>query len=381
VDTSTFRVLSLCSGIGGLDLGLRLAVPSARTVVMVEREAYCCALLAARMQDGFLDDAPIWTDAATFSGRAWRGAVDCVIGGYPCQPFSVAGRRAGADDPRHLWPHIARILGECEPEWCFFENVAGHLTLGFDVVARELEAMGYRVAAGLFTAAEVGAPHRRQRLYILARRQQRDSLADAGCVGEYANEPRWRRGSRGPAQAVFGGSSAAMAHASDDHGRPGVSGAEAGVGSNGERRGRPSVNGAAVGDTDDARLEGWRVAVGECADELPAWPPGPEEWDRWADVLAVRPELAPAVADADNNRRAGAPVHLPVWRKGEGVSNIDGPSGRVAATETSPQPVVRGVAHGLPHRVDRLKALGNTVVPAAVALAWRSLQRELDNAG
>jgi DNA (cytosine-5)-methyltransferase 1 len=190
------RVLSLCAGIGGLDLGVRLAIPGARTVCYVEREAYCCALLAARMHDRSLDDAPIWTDVATFDGRAWRGAVDCVIGGYPCQPFSVAGRRAGADDPRHLWPHIARILGECEPEWCFFENVANHLNLGYRDVRRELEAMGYRVAEGLFTAAEVGAPHRRQRLFILAHHIGRGR-------GQWANlalaETAGRLGTREPA--------------------------------------------------------------------------------------------------------------------------------------------------------------------------------------
>lgn len=91
---------------------------------------------------------------------------NCIV--HNCQPFSVAGNRAGEDDPRHLWPFIRRHIEVIQPGWCFFENVAGHLTLGFDVVKRELEEMGYWVEAGIYTAEEVGAPHRRERLFILA---------------------------------------------------------------------------------------------------------------------------------------------------------------------------------------------------------------------
>ena len=137
----------------------------------VERETYAAASLVARMEDAALDHAPLWDDIASFDGRPWRGAVDIVTAGYPCQPFSVAGKRRGADDPRHLWPHVARIIGEVEPPFVFLENVAHHLRLGFPEVAAGLVGMGYRLAAGLFTAAEVGAPHRRERLFILAIRE------------------------------------------------------------------------------------------------------------------------------------------------------------------------------------------------------------------
>ncbi len=160
--------LSLCAGAGGLDLGLHLAVPRYRTVGYVERESYAAATLVARMENAALDCAPVWDDVATFDGKPWRGVVDIVHGGYPCQPFSVAGRQLGDKDPRHLWPHIARIVREIRPPLCFFENVAGHLRLGFEQVHDDLRRMGYRVKAGLFTAEEVGAPHRRERLFILA---------------------------------------------------------------------------------------------------------------------------------------------------------------------------------------------------------------------
>jgi len=134
--------LSLCSGAGGLDLGLHLACHGYRTVGHVERDAYAAAVLVARMEDAALDPAPVWDDLATFDGRPWRGAVDIVTAGYPCQPFSVAGKRRGVDDPRHLWPHVARIIAETEPSFVFLENVAHHLRLGFPEVAGGLVGMG-----------------------------------------------------------------------------------------------------------------------------------------------------------------------------------------------------------------------------------------------
>jgi len=173
VDSHTFRILSLCSGVGGIELGFKLAVPKSRTVGYIENEAFACAILEARMQDKTLDEAPIWTDLKTFDGRAWRGKVDCLTGGYPCQPFSVAGKKLGEKDPRHLWPEIKRLITEIEPPICFFENVGGHLRLGFEQVANDLSELGYKVKAGLFTAQEVGAPHKRERLFILA---YRDSI-------------------------------------------------------------------------------------------------------------------------------------------------------------------------------------------------------------
>lgn len=98
----SWRCLSLCAGVGGLDLGVRLAEPAARTVCYVEREAPAASILVARMEDGWLHPAPIWSDLASFDAGAWRGAVDCVVSGDPCQPNSVAGRGLGADDDRWL---------------------------------------------------------------------------------------------------------------------------------------------------------------------------------------------------------------------------------------------------------------------------------------
>lgn len=168
MDQCTLNNLSLCSGGGGLDLGLELALGSLRTVCWVEWEAFAIEYLAQAMEAGCLAQAPVWTDLRSFDGRPWRGVVDCLTAGYPCQPFSLAGKRRGEGDPRHLWPHVARVIGEVEPTIVFLENVSGHLSLGFDQVASDLEGLGYEVAAGLFSAEEVGASQERERLFILA---------------------------------------------------------------------------------------------------------------------------------------------------------------------------------------------------------------------
>ena len=341
------HVLSLCSGAGGLDLGLQIALPSGRTIGLVERDAFAAAVLVARMLDGSLDDAPIWDDVATFDGRPWRGAVDIVTAGYPCQPFSVAGKRRGADDPRHLWPHVARIIGEIKPPFVFLENVAHHLRLGFPEVAGGLVGMGYRLAAGLFTAAEVGALHKRERLFILAIREG-DELASPARLLWHPVE--WREPD---------GTAAALADAEGQRQREPADEANAVAGSgaprdeprddgrdvadaDGERRlqterrqsadSRPDPFGGDVDDADGSRPQGWGDHLGEHAGERAAWPPGPGDTDGWAEYLRRAPNLEPAV------------------RRG---------------------------ADGLAHRVDRLRLCGNGVVPLVAAHALRTLAVEL----
>ena len=113
--------------------------PGTRAMGYVERDAFAAAILVARMEDQTLDQAPVWDDLTGFDGRQRRGAVDLVSAGYPCQPFSVAGKRKGADDPRHLWPHVARVVAEWGPVWVFLENGPNHPNLGYREVREELE--------------------------------------------------------------------------------------------------------------------------------------------------------------------------------------------------------------------------------------------------
>lgn len=138
-----------------------------RTVCYVEREWPCIELLVARMDEGALDAAPICTDLHEFTGRSWFGAVDLVTCGYPCQPYSNAGAMQGGADERDLWPEVCRVLGEVEPGIVFLENVPGHLRLGFDRVLGDLADLGFDAEWGLVRASDVGAPHRRERLFVL----------------------------------------------------------------------------------------------------------------------------------------------------------------------------------------------------------------------
>lgn len=171
VDTTETTHISLCSGYGGIDLGLRRVIPSLRTVAYAEIEAFACEVLLARMEGGQLDAAPIWSDLKSFPWESFRDRVDLLSGGYPCQPFSSAGKRLGTEDPRHLWPSIAAGIRLLRPRMCFLENVEGHISLGLSSVISDLEELGYKVSWGIFSASECGAPHQRKRVFILAHDQ------------------------------------------------------------------------------------------------------------------------------------------------------------------------------------------------------------------
>lgn len=187
-------ILSLCTGGGGLDLGVELALPSARIVCMVEREAFSVAHLVSAMEQGLLAPAPVWSDARTFAGRPWRGCVDGLIGGIPCQPHSVAGLRLAEEDERDLWGPTRRIIVQARPWFVVIENVDGMLSSGGgERVWRDLGRLGFEVEIGLFTASEVGLPHERERVFILG---VSEALADA-C------SPRFQGGELGrPSRAL-----------------------------------------------------------------------------------------------------------------------------------------------------------------------------------
>lgn len=344
--------LSLCAGGGGLDLGLMLAEPSFHTRCFVEWEEYPRQAIIAAQRAGYFAPAPIWDDLRTFDGRPFRGAFDTILAGYPCQPFSHAGQRRGADDERHLWPEVARVIREVEPEWVFLENVAGHVSLGLETVLRELWGMDYTPAAGLFTAAEVGAPHERKRVFIVAHRrnsgpsraggdtQPEGTVEFAGHGGgtQVANAPRHVGGiHEGPGPEGNGTS---------DAGRRGGAMADA---SGAERQGQQP------GQRD---TRGWQEPHGHSA--LPRgaglFPPGPGDADAWAAVLRSSPDMAPAAAARDLHawaRRLEA--HGREWWQAEA------------------EPAFCRMVDGLSHRSQPLRLLGNAVHPLTAGLAWRSL--------
>ena len=217
------RALELCAGYGGFSLGLREHDVS--TVAYVERDSYAAAVLVARMEEKRLDQAPIWDDLCTFDGAAWRGRVDIVTAGFPCQPFSSAGKQLGLDDERWIWPWIARIIADVQPRYVFLENVTGLIRAGLGHVLTDLAELGFDAEWGLLSAAAVGAPHRRQRVWILAdadsdgriRRRvsdvqqfqpetRRDNVADADGAG--VSRQRSRTSKEQPSARIGGGDSA-----------------------------------------------------------------------------------------------------------------------------------------------------------------------------
>lgn len=161
-------VLSLCTGMRGLERGIERAIGPVRTIAFLEIEAFVVENLVQQMEQGVLAPTPIWSNLKTFDWESFHGKVHGITGGYPCQPFSVAGKQLGTEDPRHLWPYIKEGIRAVRPVWCFFENVPGHLNIGYREVRSDLEQLGYAVEEDIFSAEEVGAPHQRKRLFILA---------------------------------------------------------------------------------------------------------------------------------------------------------------------------------------------------------------------
>jgi DNA (cytosine-5)-methyltransferase 1 len=158
--------LALFSGAGGGILGGLLC--GFRTVCAVEVDPYCREVLLRRQEEGILPPFPIWDDIRSFDGAAWAGAVDIVTAGFPCQPFSVAGKRRGKDDERNLWPDTIRVISEVRPEWILLENVPGLLSTEYIwQIAAEISEAGYYCAWDVISAAEVGAPHRRARWWLV----------------------------------------------------------------------------------------------------------------------------------------------------------------------------------------------------------------------
>jgi len=160
--------MALFSGIGGGILGGKLL--GWRTVCAVEQDPYCIAALAQRQNEGFLSPFPIWDDVCTFDGKPWRGIVDVVSGGFPCTDISVAGKGAGIKGKESgLWSEMARIIGEVRPRFAFIENSPMLVTRGLDTVLCDLAKMGFDAKWGCISAAEVGANHKRDRIWIVAK--------------------------------------------------------------------------------------------------------------------------------------------------------------------------------------------------------------------
>ena len=314
-------VLSLCTGYGGIERGLELAGFEHRTVAHVEIEAFAAANLVAKMEAGQLVPAPVWTDLKTLPAHCFRDRVDVLTGGYPCQPFSAAGLRKGAEDPRHLWPYIYDHIRTIRPVRCFFENVEGHISLGLREVIEDLESLGYQTTWGVFSAAEVGAPHQRKRVYI---------LAYANSAGQQPSE--WQPKSP-KARHIAGRGSKAMA------------------------------------DANSKRLSTQKYD----SQKRQKGHPNRRAFHRFSGRSET---LADAISQGSQGR---VPRGQDQERQGQQRH-----AGRGSAAHGQPEPVgwatepnVGRVVNGAPFRVDRLRLLGNGVVPHTAAKAWVVLNDQL----
>lgn len=318
------QYLSMCSGIGGLDVGFEHGFATAtgrtiRPVCYVEREAFAIQVLAEKIQNKSLAAAPIWCSDLRDLPVDELPRVDWITGGYPCQPFSAAGKRLGEDDSRHLWPVIFEQVRALRPSGVFFENVGGHLTLGLNRVLRDLAGCGFRCAFGLYTAAEVGAPHRRERVFIVG-------LADSS---------------------------------SNDR-RLGIRSKEAGTREDEERRRGSAVRGAELADGDRGRLP----EFGEAHDDY-------RRNECWNDARRCNKTVANAY-DAGSQRRR---VDL------QGGHQWPSRPGCAQGQHEPPRTIESGLGgnpNGIPDRVDRLRALGNAVVPQQASRAFVDLWRTLE---
>jgi DNA (cytosine-5)-methyltransferase 1 len=335
------RIGSICTGYGGLDMAVR-QVFGGELAWVSDIDPGACQIIAHRM--------PGVTNIGDLTTTRWEDVepVDIYIGGYPCQPFSLAGELKGTADERHLWPYIARSLGVLRPRIAIFENVANHLRLGFDTVLCDLADLGFDVEWDVVRADEVGACHQRRRLIVLA------TAPDATHLGhERGGTARgWRPGLAdcrdAPADAEGVGRGEGRPEPAGEQGRLGASlggGAATADAASGRR-----THGA-VGDPGER-------SGAEGADE-PHRGSAVMEWGQYAPAVArweaVTGRRAPR---ATGDRRRLSPAFVE-WMMGL-------PAGHVTA--------VPGLT-----RTQQLKALGNGVVPQQAAAAIRLLyQRVID---
>lgn len=374
------RMLDLFSGIGGFSYAGEKLVGGYETVAFCEYDKHAQKVLRKHWPDTeIIDDVrELANDADRF-----RGLVDIVVGGYPCQPFSLAGVRRGDKDDRHLWPEMLRIIQAVRPTWVIGENVAGHISMGLDEVLSDLEAEGYQARCFVIPAVAADAHHRRDRCWIIAHTDSEGEPVSA------LNEQRVERAVMGYSELNGSPAAEVRGEPQEDGGRPseGQGVAEQPKGAGRPRDGQEVARGAGAEDVADAggrrhRVEKKEIFAG-----------------RNTLIIGGADARAEDVGDADSSNRAGVFSGEPKQKKRgsgfaagcEDVSNADskrlqgvgqkrddegsaGLCGGEARWEKSfwePEPAVGRVANGVSGRVHRLRQLGNSIVPQVAArILW-----------
>ena len=324
----TLHVGSLFSGIGGIDLGLERCGMTVKW--QSEIEPYSCQVLKKHW--------PNVPNLGNIREVNWEEVerVDVIAGGYPCQPFSTAGKRNGTDDPRHLWPEMLRAISVLRPRVAFLENVRGHYSLGFDRVLGDLADIGYDCEWEIVSAQSVGAPHRRERLICLA--YPDDSRSGASRSDADRNRSANVNGWNDQPQSQPGRFSQDVADTDGDNTTYG--------------RQRESLQGKDRSRGNDGSGSGsdtWQVGMGSTRQDT-------------CDV-----------ADTDSRQTGGrlGSQSADTGQVRQQRDHFGGEEGYAGGQWWEVEPDVGRVAHGVPSRVDRLRGLGNAVVPQVAEVVGR----------
>lgn len=325
--------LALFAGAGGGVLASYLM--GWRTVCAVERDAYAAQVLAQRQNDGILEAFPIWSDITTFDGKPWQGIVDVISGGFPCQDISSAGKGAGIEGERSgLWSEMARIICEVRPRYVFVENSPMLVSRGLTRVISDLAQMGYDAHWARFSASNFGAPHIRDRIWIVA---HTNSTANGK---QYFNAEKGRN-SHVPLFDVANSQSFRC----EKNGLP--IGAE-------QEKPLFGINSKDVANTESFRLEQER----ECKSTSEKW------------LTGCSHELS------DTNCKRCKQVEQRDFSRTQSEGSSD-PSQHSSFTRGwewwAIEPELGRVADGVAHRVDRLKAIGNGQVSIVAKCAFEFL--------
>lgn len=335
------RTMHLFAGAGGGILADVLL--GHQPVCAVEINEYCQQVLSARQKDGFIPWFPIFDDVTKFDGRPWRGLVDVVAGGFPCQDISVAGKGAGIDGKQSgLWSEMARIIGEVRPRFAFVENSPALVNRGLGRVLRDLATLGYDCRWTLLGAADVGAPHKRDRFWLVAdsecQRSGREIVSGETDRSHTERSASWTSRPNNGSGAPHVANTNSMREQQPE-GRQCYVGRR--ISDCGEKVSDTICNGRTTRWSDDRQHDGEKPDTSSefygASNVCDTNSKGLEKWE----------------IQSENHRSQLQAIERADWWTDE--------------------PDVGRVANGVANRVDRLKALGNGQVPLCAATAWRML--------
>jgi DNA (cytosine-5)-methyltransferase 1 len=383
------RHLDLFSGIGGFALGLE-ATQKIKTVAFCEIDKYCTKVLNKNWPE-----VPVYKDIKELTYDKLKAdgidSIDIITGGYPCQPFSIAGNKKGVEDPRHLWPEYFRLIKECRPTWIIGENVSGHIKLGLDAVQEDLESQGYSLRTFSVSASSIGANHQRERIWTVAYSQRNyDSQQIKRVNGEEISLQKEHRENDSTARNSSGAS--AIRETRNEH-----------------------------ADVEDARRRSWREqftwnteSTGRGTSEKTEWStntdtsPGPSErTETMANAESIESNVGEDIqhtstgnGQGQTGRESGdvanTSAHRSFNEQERNTRSLDNQSKEEERRERSEssirtetrstgtktwwdtEPDVGRVADGIPDRTHRLKSLGNAVVPQIPYYIAQSILEVMD---